>query len=233
MMKKFLMTVVGGMVLAAMTFAVVGALALTARAATAAQDTVLRVDATGKVLLRGTVSAMGAGTLTVKSWGGDWTVNVLSGAQILPDLTGNDLAGFQVGDYVGAQGTVDANSAWTVDATLVRDWTYKQTMAVQQKQNRAAASQSVKSGTPRNYAGTVSGMNSDSFTLTPEGTTTAFTVEVAADAQITNRNWLFMPLAGVTDGDSVRVWGVNSNGTIAAEIVRDLTLPATSTAATR
>jgi hypothetical protein len=218
-----------GAALAVIILALAGVLVFSVHAATATQDQVLRVDATGKVLLRGTITAISGNAFTVQSWGGAWTVNVLPGAQVLPNLTGNDLAGFEVGDYLGAQGTVDQNAAWTIDATLVRDWTYRANMSAEQKQNRASASQTVKSGTPKNYAGVVGGLDGSSFTLALDGTSTVLVVEVAPDAQVTNRNWLFMPLAGVSDGDSVRVWGVNSSGTVAAKIVRDLSLPATST----
>ena len=153
-----------------------------------------------------------------KSWGG---------TQILPNLTGNDFVNFQVGDYVAAQGTVDQTGNWSVNATLVRDYTYRQTAADQQKANRTTASQTIKSETPRNYVGIASGIGDGSFTLMVNGE--ADIVDVNAGAQIVNRNWLGIPLSALSEGDNVRVWGVNSSGTIAVDIVRDVSLPATTT----
>jgi len=89
------------------------------------QPMVLQVGPEGKVLLRGIVSAVGASSLTVKSWGGDWIVNVHSSARVLPENA--TLSQFAVGDFVGAQGMVNQSALWTIDATLVRDWTAKKT----------------------------------------------------------------------------------------------------------
>ena len=201
---------------------------------TTTQNTVVSINKDGKALVRGTIAAIANGTITVKSWGGDWTVLVGAGTQILPVETGSDITGFQVGDYVGAQGTIDQSANWTVDATLVRDWTYKATIAAEKKQNQKSASQTIKANTPKNYVGTATGVSAagdGTFTLTVQGatTTTAFAVNVASDAEVVNRNWLPIAVENITDGDNVRVWGMNTNGTIAAQIVRDATIPATTT----
>jgi len=140
-----------------------------AGAATTTQTTVVNIGAAGKTTLRGTIDAISGQTLSVKSWGGDWTVRVGVGTQILPNLTGNDFVNFQVGDYVAAQGTVDQTGNWSVNATLVRDYTYRQTAADQQKANRTTASQTIKSETPRNYIGIASGIGDGSFTLLVNG----------------------------------------------------------------
>ena len=226
--KKIVGGIAGGFVLAVAAFVAVGMMTLAARAATsAAQDQVLRVDAAGKVLVRGTVSAITANTVTVKSWGGEWTANVGADTQILPNITGNDFAKFQVGDYVGVQGTVRQDAAWSIDATLVRDWTYRTVAAAEQKQNRASASQTMKTNAPKNYVGIAGAMSSGAFALTVGDVVNS--VEVAPDAEIVNRNWIAIPLEHIREGDTVRVWGVNASGTITAKIVRDVSIPATST----
>lgn len=196
---------------------------------THAMTMVLQVGPAGRVLLRGTIDTISSGSLTVKSWGGDWTVNVGAGAQVLPAAAGNDLAQFKTGDYVGVQGTVSQSASWTIDATLVRDWTYRQMVNQEQHQNQQAARQLMQGETPRNYQGSASGVSGSSFTLTV-GNGTAYTVNAAANAQIVNRNWLTIALSAIQNGDTVRVWGTNSSGTITAQIVRDTTVPAAGTA---
>ncbi len=83
---------------------------------------VLQVGPKGEVLMRGTVSAVGATSLTVKSWGGDWTINVSTDTKLLP---GTGISQFTVGEFVGIQGVVSQTDSWTVAARLVRDWSPK------------------------------------------------------------------------------------------------------------
>lgn len=91
-------------------------------AETSAQPTVLEVNPNGKVLLRGTIDSVSAGSITVKSWGGSWTVNISSATQLLPAKLNNDITQFKTGDFVGVQGKVSQLANWTIDATLVRSW---------------------------------------------------------------------------------------------------------------
>ncbi len=203
--------------------------AQTAATATApAQPMVFDANAAGKVLMRGTIASLGANSLTVNSWGGVWTVNLASGAQILPVAAGTGLSQFKTGDFVGVQGTIDQTASWTVSATLVRDWTYRAAVTQEQKQNIQSA-QGIRGGAPRDYIGTASGVNGSSFMLAAANGT-SYTVDVASGAEIVNRNWVTIPLTGIQSGDHVRVYGVNASGTVTAQIVRDVTLPATSTA---
>ena len=198
-----------------------------AQTATTAQQPILHVGAAGKVLMRGAIASVTAGSLTVTSWGGTWTVSVGSGAQVLPVAVGNDITQFKAGDFVGVQGTVSQSANWTIDATLVRDWTYRAAVVQQQQQNVQAAKQAMQGG-PKNYVGTASNVSASSLTLTVSNGT-VYTVNPASGAEIVNRNWITIPLSSMQNGDNVRTWGVNASGTIAAQIVRDVTLPATST----
>lgn len=90
-----------------------------------AKEMVLEVGPKGKVLLRGTVSVVGANSLTVKSWGGDWVVNTSSTTKF---ASVEGLTQFKVGDFVGVQGQVSTTAAWTIDASLVRNWMEKKIM---------------------------------------------------------------------------------------------------------
>ena len=83
---------------------------------------VLEVNHQGKVLMRGSIESIGSGSLTVKSWGGSWIVNISSATKLLP---GTDMSQFKIGDFVGVQGAINTGSSWMIDATIVRDWAAK------------------------------------------------------------------------------------------------------------
>jgi hypothetical protein len=195
----------------------------------ASQRNMVQIGPQGKALIRGTIASVSGSALTVNSWGGVWTVNVSSGAEILPTTIGKDITQFKAGDFVGVQGSISQSASWTVDATLVRDWTYRQALNQEQKQNVNSARQTMKGETPKNFVGTATNVNGSSFTLTVGGT--AYTVNVAGGAEVINRNWATLPIASIQSGNSVRVWGVNTGGTISAQIVRDISIPATATPA--
>lgn len=82
-----------------------------------AQPMILNIEPNGKALLRGTIDSVATSSLIVKSWGGNWTVNFSSSTELMP----NDIAQFKVGDFIGAQGTVNRTSPWTIDARLIRN----------------------------------------------------------------------------------------------------------------
>jgi hypothetical protein len=198
-------------------------------AASHSQPMVLQIGPNGRALLRGTIASVNSGALTVNSWGGVWTVNVGSGAKVMPAVSGNDISQFKTGDFVGIEGTVSQGAAWTIDATLVRDWTDRAVVGQEVKQNVKEARQIQQASRPRNYIGTVSGVSAGSFTLTAGGT--AYTVNPTSGAEIVNRNWIAMPLSGIQTNDNVRVWGTEASGTISAAIVRDVSIPAASSTA--
>ncbi len=188
-----------------------------------AQPMVLQVGAAGRVLIRGTVVSASAGSLSINSWGGVWTINVPSSAKVYPAAANDSVTGFQTGDFVGAEGTVDANASWTINAGTVRDWTMKKTVKSQEQQNRTQARQLMNEERPRVYVGTASSIGTSSLTLTSENGN-IYTVNIEAGAKILNRNWSSASISSIQSGDAVRVYGVNSSGTIAATVVRDITL---------
>lgn len=185
------------------------------------QPMVLQVGPGGKVLLRGTVNSVSTNSLNVKSWGGDWTVNVLASAELMPQ--GIALSAVKQGDFVGVQGTVDQSASWTVSASLVRDWTERQALNQEIRQNVQTV-RDILSGVPRNVEGTLSALSDKSFTLTTKGGT-SFSVTLASGAQILQRNWLTLDFGQVQNGDMVRVWGPVASSTISASIFRDLSIP--------
>ncbi|MCL4405310.1 hypothetical protein M1295_01930 [Patescibacteria group bacterium] len=200
-----------------------------ATASSPSEQMVLQVGPGGKVLMRGTIASASSGALTVNSWGGVWTVNVGSAVQVLPTAAGNDLTKFKAGDFVGILGTVSQSAPWTIDATLVRDWTYRSAVTQQEKQNANEASQIKKASEPRDYVGTASSsVSGNSFTFMVDGM--PYTVNVDPNAEVVNRNWVGLTPAGIQNGDNVRVWGTSASGTISAQIIRDVSIPTTAKA---
>lgn len=188
------------------------------------QPTVLQVSSGGRVLLRGTIDAISSGTLTVKSWGGDWTIDVATtSTKVLP--YGATLSSFQQGDFVGVLGTVSQSSGFTVNATLVRDWTARQALNQQIRQNIQAVRQEKRSMTPRNYQGTLSNLDASTgtFTLTT-GAGTNYTVSLTSSAEVLKRNWVTLNFNQVQNGNTVVVWGPMASSTISASVFRDLSM---------
>ncbi|MCX6736033.1 MAG: hypothetical protein NTZ13_03030 [Candidatus Parcubacteria bacterium] len=95
---------------------------------------ILDVGPEGKVLLRGTIASVSVGVITVKGWGGIWTVNIPTTAEILPEAVKKDITKFKVGDYVGVQGRVLNSVNWTINATLVRDRTRETIIPLRKEQ---------------------------------------------------------------------------------------------------
>ncbi len=174
---------------------------------------VLEIGPEGRTLLRGTVDSVGTNSLVVKSWGGNWTVNVSSSTKLMPTT---DLSKFQKGDFVGVQGTMDTNAAWTVNANLVRDWTIREQVKTNEKEVR----QMIKDMKPRNFQGLASAVSSNSFTLTSDGV--AYTVNLTTNAKIFNQKFLAMAFADIKNGDTIRVYGTLLGTTITASVVRDI-----------
>ncbi len=193
----------------------------TQTSATASMQPVLNVSASGKTLLRGTIVSVSATAITVQSWGGAWTVNVPTSAQIYPQGVG--LSSFQQGDFVGVQGTVNSSTGWTIDATVVRDWTQRQAVTQQVQQNVQNIKSTMGTG-PRNYAGTLSNLSGQSFTLTTSGGT-AYSVSLTGSAEIVQKNFRTLDFTQVQNGDSVRVWGNAASSSLTASIFRDLSIP--------
>ena len=188
----------------------------------ASSQMVLQVGPNGKVLLRGTVSSASSGSVTVKSWGGDWTVTVPSSASVLPQ--GEALSSFKAGDFVGVQGAIDPSASWTVNATLIRDWTARTEATQQIKANVQAVRQTMTSG-PRTIQGTISNLDAaaQTFTLT-NAAGTAYSVSLASGAKILAKNWATLDFSKVSNGDTVRAYGTVASSSISASIFRDVSV---------
>ena len=190
--------------------------------AAVASPMVLHVNKDGGVLLRGTVSSVAAGSVTIKSWGGNWTVNVPTTASVFP--AGSMISSFKTGDFVGVQGTIDATANWTVDASLIRDWTERQALNQEAKTNVQAV-HAIMAGRPRITQGTISGLDAtaQTFTLT-NSAGTAYSVSLSSGAQLLSKNWMTLDFSKVSNGDMVRVYGTVASSSISASIFRDISV---------
>ena len=182
------------------------------------QPMIVNIGPRGNVLLRGTVSAVGSNTLTVKSWGGDWVVNISSATKLAP---GSDMSQFKVGDFVGLHGVVNQNAAWTIDATLVRNWTVRKAVTEIRKEIKTIAA--------KNWQGVVSNVNTDakSFTLTIDGKGVdgvSYAVTITSDAKVVNQNCTSISFGDIKNGDKIRVWGPAVDTTITASVVRNISI---------
>lgn len=194
----------------------------------ARQAMVLQVNPNGKILLRGTVTATTSDTLTLKSWGGSWSVKVSSNTEILPK--GASIADFKQGDFVGVEGSVSTSADFTIDARVVRDWNIHEVIKQERKENRETVRDVMKALMPRNFEGTLSALSGQSFTLT-SGSGATYQVTLASGASILQRNWLTLDFSQVQNGDKVRVWGpstsatASTSATITTSVFRDLSIP--------
>jgi len=179
---------------------------------------IIDINSSGKILLRGTITAVGTSSLTVKSWGGNWIINILTDTKIVP---GDTISQFTVGDFVGVHGQVKEGVDWTVDATYIRDWSVRQEIQETKKEIKELK----KSVDAKNWQGTASNINTtnNSFTLMIDEV--AYTVSLASGARIVNRNYNDISLASITTGHTVRVWGPATDTTITAYVVRDISIP--------
>ncbi len=179
-------------------------------------STIVNINPKGEVLLRGTVKTAGTTSLVVKSWGGDWIVNISSNARSIPE---NSFDKIKAGDFVMIKGSIDAHGSFTVDAERVHDWT----LAMQGQENKKESEEIRNSS--RIFVGTVDTMNvaANSITIKTEAGVT-YTVNLSSSTKVLNENFVNISLGDIKVGDKVRVFGTLSGSTINALIVRDVSI---------
>ncbi len=192
----------------------IGATANVSSSMMPAKKMVLEIGPEGKTLLRGTISAVGTNSLTVKSWGGDWVINIASSTKLMPKT---DMTQFSVGDFVGVQGLANQNSVWAIDASTVRNWTTRNEIQMNKKEIKDV----MKAEVAKNWQGVISNIDAGtrSFTLTVDDK--AYVVNLTSDAKIVNQRFVAIVLSQVKNGDIVRVWGPVAGTVITASVMRD------------
>jgi len=162
----------------------------------------VRIERSGRAQLVGTLVSVSSTTLTVTSWGGNWSVDA-SNAKLVRRYGGqSNLSEFQAGDYLQIQGTASSSAAWTIIATIVKD------NSIQVKNV--------------NVMGTISNLNASS---TPGFTLTAQNGQVI-QVNVTSATRIYVngqqgALSNLSNGISVRVKGVldrNSKNILADRI---------------
>ena len=193
---------------------------------------VVQIGPDGRTLLRGTIDTVGSTSLTVKSWGGNWIINISSSTKLMPTT---DISKFKAGDFVGVQGVATTSGTWAIDASLIRDWTAEKVMAEAKKQEQEAKKQAqvneknvqelMKSVQPRNWEGVAINVNTDAKTLTlAVGGDMLYSVVLTSNAKVVNEGFMTMDFNAIKNGDKVRVYGPSSNNVITAVVVRDVSV---------
>lgn len=114
----------------------------------------LTIGPAGRASLTGTIVSLSTNSLVVKSWGGNWNVNLPTVAASLESSNSEhsnapqNLANMLAGDWVIVKGKASTTAAWTIDAARVQDLSIKLRRA--------------------NLSGVVSAATATAFTLTPE-----------------------------------------------------------------
>jgi len=174
----------------------------------------VEIGTKGNVMLKGTVDSVGATSFAMKSWGGDWTVNV--------EPSVGDISKITVGDKISVSGMVNSGSAWTVDAKSFHDST---TVAQAVKPIGTHTGESDKPKIfGKVFTGTASNISDTSLTLTGSKGMT-YTVNLDIGAKIINKSSTVLSgLSSIHSGDTLRVNGTMTGTSITAKVVRDVTI---------
>lgn len=85
---------------------------------------IVQIDSTGGALVRGIVLSVTPNMLAIRSWGGIWMIRSNSGSTVIPaGGSAGDFGTISAGDFVGVDGELATDQIYTIDASLVRDWT--------------------------------------------------------------------------------------------------------------
>ena len=183
---------------------------------------VVQIGPAGNALIRGTVTNVGTDSLTVKSWGGDWTVKIDSNTKFLP--RGLTLDQIKAGDLVGLNGKVNSEENLTVHATLIRDWAERKLIREEIKQNIKEVKEIKKGTTPRTHILTVGSIDQTNNTITATINGQTITVKIN-NAKLIDRNWKTITLDKIQPNDTIRVYGILSGNTLGASVIRDISIP--------
>ncbi|HSE34824.1 MAG TPA: hypothetical protein VLB83_01745 [Candidatus Paceibacterota bacterium] len=198
----------------------------------AAGEWKLEVGPKGQALLRGHIVSVSGSTVIVKTWGGQWTVLVGSGTEVLPRRgQAANLSDFLPGDYVGVSGTISAATPNTVNAKVFRNRTEVRRESEERKENKQALEQRLKEEKEKRenllasvgkiVEGKVAAIatTTQAFTLTVKDKT--YDVTTSSSTKFVDERWRTISFAAIAEGHKVRVFGVVTGSTISAEVVRD------------
>jgi hypothetical protein len=184
---------------------------------------IIQIGPAGNALIRGTVTNVGTDSLTVKSWGGNWTVKIERDTKFLP--RGLTLDQIKAGDLVGLNGKVNSEETLTVHATLIRDWTEKKITKEEVKETKKEVKQILKETKAKIHVLTVETIDKINNTLTAKLNGQTITVKLANGAKLIDRNFKTITFDKIEANDKIRVYGVLSENTLEASVIRDISIP--------
>ena len=177
--------------------------------------------------MRASVKSVGTNSIVVDGWGGTWIIRTNAATQVISNASNaiGDVSAIAVGDFIGVSGSMARDQVYTVDATLVRDWTTNPLAAASTPSTTTTTTTSTftttTSATVPLYTGTASAIGADSFTLTSlDGT--EYTVMTDSSTVFLNTARATIAFSDIESGDSIRVNGSLSDSTITATVVRDI-----------
>lgn len=152
---------------------------------------VVEIDATGNVLIRGVVESVDTHTLTITSWGGTWTILTGGNTSIIPQPTSGtagDISQVSVGDFVGIEGVMATDQSVTAYAALIRNWTTNPYGGSTSEQSAADAESGTVNttntgATPAGTSETSGTLNTNPSAPTTNNTNTTNTTEAAVETE--------------------------------------------------
>jgi len=184
---------------------------------------IVEIGPAGNALIRGTVTNVSTDSLTLKTWGGTWTIKIDSNTKFAPQ--GLTLSQIQTNDFIGLNGKVNSEETLTVNATLIRDWTEKKIIKEEIQQNKKEVKQIIKeTPKPETRILTIESVNTNN-TLTAKLNTQTITVSLANNVKLLDRNWKTITFDQLKANDTIRVYGVLSGTTLEASVIRDISIP--------
>jgi hypothetical protein len=184
---------------------------------------IVEIGPAGNALIRGTVTNVSTDYLTLKTWGGTWTIKIDNNTKFAPQ--GLTLSQIQTNDFIGLNGKVNGEETLTVNATLIRDWTEKKIIKEETQQNKKEVKQIIKeTPKPETRILTIESVNTNN-TLTAKLNTQTITVSLANNVKLLDRNWKTITFDQLKANDTIRVYGVLSSTTLEASVIRDISIP--------
>lgn len=183
------------------------------------------IGVNGKVLVRGAkVKAISGNTITAQvSWGSfvsEWKVDASNAKFLRYSGNASAISEVSVGDVISFSGALDTSvSNATVKTDIVKDWSLD-------------GQNSPRNGTLQGELKAMGGTTAPTtMTLEVKGKGNVsdddaignFTVNIAANTAILNKNWGSLSLGNFEIGDSVRFYGlINADNTANATVVRNV-----------
>lgn len=194
---------------------------------------IVQAGGSGNILIRGTVKSVGSNMVSISSWGGTWSIRTNSESVVLAGASaGGDVSSINLGDFVGASGTVASDQSYTIDASLLRDWTTNPSVGVStgtggigtsSPNQLPGASLTPTTSVRALYIGTVSNIETDSFTLT-DNSGNSYTVNTDAGTTLWDMNGNTISFSDISSGDRIRLNGTLQGKVIFATVVRDTSI---------